>query len=399
MKTTRNDKGVWVTKEGNVAVKTYETVSRGYPLYQVANYSEGFRKLESFGDRADAIARAEDIVKLIAKGEREAAALSNVDRTVYQRALGLIQPTGVPLDVAAGIFAEAYKIAAGRIIEACRDFARRNPIERPAVTLEALVADLLKAKEARGASVRYLEDLRARLTRLAKDINIDAGAVTTAILQQWLDAMKLSRQSYENFRRVTHTLFEFAVTRGFVAENPAGGLERVKTNGHRPEIYTAEQVQKLLAAAPKEYRASLAIQAFSGLRSAEVERLKWEDVDLDSGHIVMDREITKTDSRRIAHVPDNLKAWLRGESKRTGKVWKGTHRDFYTAQETTAKAAEVKWKANALRHSYASYRLAETQSAAQVSLEMGNSPAVVLKHYRELVKPAQAAAWFSVKPQ
>ena len=59
----------------------------------------------------------------------------------------------------------------------------------------------------------------------------------------------------------------------------------------------------------------------------------------------------------------------------------------------------VKWKANALRHSYASYRFARTGDAGRVAGELGNSAAVVHRHYRELVKPVEAERWFSVKPE
>ena len=79
-------------------------------------------------------------------------------------------------------------------------------------------------------------------------------------------------------------------------------------------------------------------------------------------------------------------------------MWPGTHEDFYAAQQTTAAAAGLPWKANALRHSFASYRFAQTGDAGRVAGECDNSTAVVHKHYRELVKPADAAKWFALKP-
>jgi hypothetical protein len=86
---------------------------------------------------------------------------------------------------------------------------------------------------------------------------------------------------------------------------------------------------------------------------------------------------------------------------------------FYKAQGATAAATAVEadeekgvkaqkpveWKANALRHSYASYRFAITADAGRVSGECGNSAAVVHRHYRELVKPEAAQRWFNVKPE
>ena len=56
------------------------------------------------------------------------------------------------------------------------------------------------------------------------------------------------------------------------------------------------------------------------------------------------------------------------------------------------------WKHNALRHSFISYRVAQTQNVAQVALEAGNSPRVVFSNYRELVRPADAVKWFAIVP-
>ncbi len=56
------------------------------------------------------------------------------------------------------------------------------------------------------------------------------------------------------------------------------------------------------------------------------------------------------------------------------------------------------WKHNALRHSYISYRVAQVQNVAQVALEAGNSPQMIFQHYRELVQPDAAKAWFAIMP-
>ena len=44
------------------------------------------------------------------------------------------------------------------------------------------------------------------------------------------------------------------------------------------------------------------------------------------------------------------------------------------------------------------YRVAKTQDVAKVSLEAGNSPQMIFKHYRELVQPDAAKAWFAIMP-
>ena len=55
-------------------------------------------------------------------------------------------------------------------------------------------------------------------------------------------------------------------------------------------------------------------------------------------------------------------------------------------------------KPNGLRHSFASYRLADVQSADKVALEMGNSPRKLFQHYRELVTASAASVWFNIPP-
>ena len=66
-----------------------------------------------------------------------------------------------------------------------------------------------------------------------------------------------------------------------------------------------------------------------------------------------------------------------------------------------AETAEIEgWepfacKHNALRHSFIGYRLGAIQNTAQVALEAGNSPQMIFRHYRELVRPTEAEKWFA----
>ena len=60
--------------------------------------------------------------------------------------------------------------------------------------------------------------------------------------------------------------------------------------------------------------------------------------------------------------------------------------------------ASAAWKKNALRHSFISYRVAESKDAAAVALEAGNSARMIFQHYRELVTPEEAKEWFGILP-
>lgn len=63
-------------------------------------------------------------------------------------------------------------------------------------------------------------------------------------------------------------------------------MARVKVpNGGSVAIFTPDEIAKLLAAATPDILPSVALGAFAGLRTAEVERLEWRDIDLAGGFI------------------------------------------------------------------------------------------------------------------
>ena len=403
MKRKQRSKPVILTV-GNVMVRIYKrqrpTASgKCRTIYEVADYTGGSRRFRGFSDPGEAKREAEKIARQLSTGEATAATMRNSEAASFGRAIEILRPSGVSLELASATFAEAFEILKGNaIVEAAKFYlARHKPIEPKAVA--DVVAELLMVKESRKASARYMEDLRSRLSRFVDAFKTDIGNVTTAHVQSWLDGLKLAPQSYVNFRRVLHLLFGFAVARGYAFENPVTGAERVKVrNGGEIEIFTPDEITRLLSAASPEFLPVLAIGAFAGLRTAEIQRLDWADIDLAGRIIKIGASKAKTASRRIVPICDNLSAWLAPYAGQRDMVWPGSSITLLNRQRQTAIAAGLKWKHNALRHSYASYRFAQIGDAGRVAGELGNSAAVVHRHYRELVKNSDAAAWFAVKP-
>jgi integrase len=241
--------------------------------------------------------------------------------------------------------------------------------------------------------------LRYRLGRFAQAFQCPIASITKSDIQQWLDGLNTGQRTVLNYRGKLGVLFNWAWRRDYVLTNPVQATERPNCERSTIEIYRAAELTRLIAGAKKErrdYLPCLLIGAFAGLRSSEIQRLQWEDVNLARAHIVASAKKRGTPSRRIVPIQPNLAQWLAPYTGRTGQVWPGTIKQFEAAQRETAQAASLQWKHNALRHSFVSYRLAQTQNAAQVALEAGNSPAMVFRHYRELVTPAEAAVWFGI---
>ena len=106
--------------------------------------------------------------------------------------------------------------------------------------------------------------------------------------------------------------------------------------------------------------------------------------------------MTKTRSRRLVPISENLRAWLQPLAQVNGRVV--NYHEIGSSICIICRRIGFAWKRNALRHSYISYRLAQMPDTARVALECGNSPDVIFKHYRELVTPDQAKEWFSLMP-
>ncbi len=406
----------WPRKVGfgrqSVTVYRREIPSGGFG-YMVANYAAGKRRFDSYSTEAEALAEAQLLVRQLSERQVVAASMTNGQASEYAAAVLTLKPHGVTLTSAADTLAKCLETVRdlSSLLAAVQFYAARQKRVTPKPVSE-VVAELLAVKESRNAATRYLQDLRVRLARFADAFRKDCCDVTTAEVQAWLDSLSLSRQSYKNFRTVAHLFFEFAVARGYAADNPVAGSESLTVGSGDVEIFTPAEIRRLLAAATPDFLPCLALGAFAGLRSAEIERLAWADIRLAERHIVIGASKAKTASRRVVPISDNLASWLASYAAQTGTVWKGTHEAFYITQQTTAAATAVpadeqnstparpalKWKQNALRHSYASYRFALTNDAGRVAGECGNSAAVIHRHYRELVKLADAERWFAVMP-
>ncbi|MEO6786770.1 MAG: hypothetical protein ABI318_11610 [Chthoniobacteraceae bacterium] len=80
-------------------------------------------------------------------------------------------------------------------------------------------------------------------------------------------------------------MFSFAKRQGYTQRNPIADVERAKEHGGEVGILTVAETARLLECAEKDTLPYWAIGAFAGLRSAEIERIEWKDIDFEAGLI------------------------------------------------------------------------------------------------------------------
>ncbi|MBI3415069.1 MAG: site-specific integrase [Verrucomicrobia bacterium] len=409
-------------KRGHTVVKVYKTPSNGCNQYTVVHYLGEKRHRKTFANLGLATTEAETIATKLSQGELNVLSLRNEDRLAYVRAVEALKPTGVPLEMAALQFAEAVKILDGTsLLEAARHFAKQQPNKLPRKMVAEVVRELLQAKAADGLSHVYLKDLRSRLGRFQEAFTMPIGMITRGEIEGFLRNLKsegkskppkgkaLSGKSRNNYRGAIGTLIYFAESRGYLVKGAVDieGLAVAKENRGDIEIFRPEELARVLATTAPGLIPFLTIGAFAGLRHAEIQRLDWSEVQVDDGFIEVKASKAKTASRRLVPIHDNLRSWLLPHQKPHGPVCPYTSMSKQLLRlaasvdevwQGEAAPGKFEWKHNALRHSFISYRVAETQNVAQVALEAGNSPRVVFSNYRELVRPADAKNWFSIEP-
>ncbi|MBM3880431.1 MAG: hypothetical protein FJ387_12055 [Verrucomicrobia bacterium] len=435
MKAHAGDTGkgpVEVVKQGNVRVPIYQTVNRIYrreqgtgerrliaehPQFTVAFYAGARRVKRKFTDLARARAEALNAAIRLAGGETEALKLTGLDRATYVEALRQLREWKPSITLTQAV---SDHIRAARCLpdgvsldQAVSEYLRRHPAGLPQKTVPQVVDELVSAKKSAGRSDEYAYELEKRLGRFARSFAVPIGSVTGRQIGEWIHGLGLSGRSQNNFRRIINTFFQFAKRRGYLPRDwdEMSGVERADDDSGDIEVFSPAELRRLLAAcaAPvvergvprtrEEMIPYLTIAAFAGLRSAEIARLDWSEIHLcgPERFIEVKAAKSKTASRRIVPVTDNLAAWLGPQAQSSGPVVPFSRRDKQLYQ-FLAPTAGIEWKRNGLRHSFISYRLALIKNVHQVSLEAGNSAQMVFQHYRQLVTETAAREWFGLSP-
>ncbi len=382
---------------GSQTVKLYQSVNRGKAMYQLAFYTAGRRVQRNFKDKAEAKRVAKQILGGLTNDMHavEAMATPELESMVAARK---VLASGYALHVAVEEHAQAVtKLGKTSLREAVEFFLRHNRSDVPRLTLAEIAEQFAKSRQQSGLSTHYVSQCRKIMNDLAKAFpGKMLPDLKTSELDAWLGGLTFGAKTKNGMRIVLVACGNWAEGRGYLVKggSPFPAMVRYKETKTSVSIFTPEQIGSLLKKADKTLQPFLALGAFAGLRMAELQRLDWKEIDLERGFITVDANKAKTRQRRLVPISDNLKLWLAPCKQIFGSVCLHQRPQMAVARLCDGFA----WQDNGLRHSFISYRLAVLHDTARVALEAGNSPEVIFGHYRELVTPEAANAWFQVKP-
>ena len=194
-------------------------------------------------------------------------------------------------------------------------------------------------------------------------------------------------------------LLRDCVRREWLRQNPMEGFSK-PAEGKREEveIFPAEVAERLLRTAEEKEPGMVpyyAIGLFAGLRpQRELRELAGRDIDLEGGEIYVRWGSTKTGQSRSVPVSPNLRAWLDCYPVKGRVGW-----NLY-AHKRVLEAAGVKWSQDVMRHTRASYRLAETRDAVRTADEMGHNVATLKRHYaNRRIPEAEVERFWGILPK
>ena len=211
------------------------------------------------------------------------------------------------------------------IAEAAKHYAayleRQKTMHAP-VKFPAVVDD--SSRQSNKRTFRpYVEDCTSRLSKQLKHFVDTSKGSPLRILKRGSIPSRLLAGRAITIAPRSAPCSQFARSRGYLPRSERTEAEltmKASDRGGDIGIYTPKELAVMLTGIEAKFMPLVALGGFAGLRTAEIHRLAWEDIDLHGGHIVVGKQKSKTGQRRIVPILPVLRAWLEPHAKATGPV-------------------------------------------------------------------------------
>lgn len=145
----------------------------------------------------------------------------------------------------------------------------------------------------------------------------------------------LSPRTVEFARSVLRRAMNDAVLGRVVNVNPVTGTKRPRVVKPKHTTWTAAQLHTFLEGSTSWLAALYTLSAATGMRRGEICALRWEDIDLDTGLVRVERSVTQVAQERTYGTPKNHERRQVTIDSRTLAVLKA-HRKQQTGQRLAA---------------------------------------------------------------
>ena len=222
-------------------------------------------------------------------------------------AVDLLKGVGVSLSQVAREYVEAFRVLRSQplIAEAAKHYAAYLERQRTmhAVKFPAVVDEFLKAIETKGRSARYIEDCAAFPARPRHFVDTSKGSHARILKRGSIPSKPLVARATTIGPRsapCSRSLAPWIASRNERTE--AELTMKASDRGGEIGLYTPKELSVMLTGIEAKFFPLVALGAFAGLRTAEIHRLEWHDIDFDGENIVMGKHEAKIGQRPIVPI-------------------------------------------------------------------------------------------------
>jgi integrase len=234
-------------------------------------------------------------------------------------------------------------------------------------------------------------------------------------VRNWSSRLTCSGKRISNMLTPLRQVLADAFDDEVIPKNPLYGwtIKRKGDKKPRPDPFTPEELSRILANADGQIFNLISFWAWTGLRTSEINALKWGDVDSEFVHIrraLVENEIkgTKTEAgnRSVLLLSPAVQAlkkqrrytYFAGEAvfhnPRTNAAWKSNKAFPEHYWKPLLKKVEVRYRRPyQLRHTYASTMLSSGENIHWLARQMGHSDAtMILRTYGKWIPDVDPSA-------
>lgn len=228
--------------------------------------------------------------------------------------------------------------------------------------------------------------------------------LTPETLNTFLERGSVSLKGFNNRRGILSTFFKFARRKGWISSNPIKKIPQLRIAHRRGSATTisADQAAELMRFLEDYENGALvpyfALCLFAGVRpcyrEGEMSRLKAPSVNLDTGVIHIEPEVSKVRMKRMVTVQPNLAAWLRAYPIRRHPL---IPKRMWALHGFVFRKFALSY--DVLRHTFISMHVGKFRSIAEAALQAGNSEEIIRRHYLNLKSQTEASRFFEILPR
>ena len=248
--------------------------------------------------------------------------------------------------------------------------------------------------------------------------------ITVETIQDYINRRSevLESSSVHSYATLLKPFFKWCVNTDRISKDPFSQVILPKIKRNERDVYSPEEIEKLISVAPPLWFADILLLASrTGMRRGEIHGLKWSDIDFERGVLTVRRSLAAGEKRGSSEVHETKTAnsfrtvmldhesldMLRRRKSCAFSDWVFTMRggeaaspyyDYGHLKEACKKAGIPYRPFHCLRHSHATYLLAEGVNPKVVQERLGHSDiSITLGRYGHALPTMQKEALTAIE--